>query len=79
MLEFMSFHHRYMPVGLLENGPLPMNERRPSWTGRDDMESLLGSEDSRDWVKLSEMFLGKAAESFNFIPKHKTNMVEGEG
>lgn len=78
MLEFMSFHHRYVPVGLLER-PLAMNERSPQWTGRNEMETLLGSEDFRDWIKISEMFLGKAADSFNFIPKHKTNMVEGEG
>lgn len=36
-------------------------------------ETLLASGDSRDWVKISEMFLGKSPDSFNFLPKHKSN------
>lgn len=37
----------------------------------------LASTDSRDWVKISEMFLGKSPEDFNFIPKHKSNSYGG--
>jgi hypothetical protein len=40
----------------------------------------LASTDSRDWVKISEMFLGKSPADFNFIPKHKSNSYgSGEG
>lgn len=80
MLEFMSFHHRYTPVGLLEHGPLPINERPPVLAYRNEQERLLASEDCGDWIKISDMFLGPASEQFRFIPKHKANAhVETEG
>lgn len=79
MLEFMSFHHRYTPVGLLEHGPLPMNERAPPLVFRNEQEKLLASTDAGDWIKISEMFLGKASGQFKFIPKHKANGTEVEG
>lgn len=56
-----------------------MNDRVPKWSGRDELEALLGSTDSADWVKITEMFLGKAPPSFSFIPKHKANSSEAEG
>ena len=42
-------------------------------------ETLLSSADSRDWVKISEMFLGPAPEAWSFIPKHKSNSHESQG
>ena len=42
-------------------------------------ETLLSSPDSRDWVKLSEMFLGPAPEAWTFLPKHKSNAYESQG
>lgn len=42
-------------------------------------ETLLASDDSRDWVRVSEMFLGPAPERWSFTPKHKSNAVETQG
>ncbi|CAG8650207.1 16855_t:CDS:10, partial [Cetraspora pellucida] len=47
--EWMSFLYRYIPVGLLEVLPQRINERPPSFRGRDELETLLASEDSNDW------------------------------
>ena len=62
---------RYVPLGILERLPPKINDRPPFWRGRDDMETLLGSHDCRDWIKISEMFLGPGPENFFFTPKHK--------
>ncbi|EGW33172.1 uncharacterized protein SPAPADRAFT_60480 [Spathaspora passalidarum NRRL Y-27907] len=76
MCEFLSFTHRYIPVGILERLPPKINERPPKWMGRNDMETLLASTDYKDWIKITELFLGKAGEDFQFIPKHKSNAYE---
>lgn len=71
--DFMSFFHRYVPMGICERYPVKLNERPPQWKGRDEIETMLGSLDSNDWIKLSEKFLGPVEASFNFTPKHKSN------
>ncbi len=43
MLEWLSFLHRYVPVGILEYPPQRMNERVPVFSGRSDLETLLSS------------------------------------
>ncbi|OBA25124.1 FMN-linked oxidoreductase [Hanseniaspora valbyensis NRRL Y-1626] len=53
--EFMSFFHRYIPIGILEKQN-KLNERPSSFFGRNDLETLLSSPDSEDWIKVSEMF-----------------------
>ncbi|KAK9473872.1 uncharacterized protein V1510DRAFT_391090 [Dipodascopsis tothii] len=79
LCELLSFTHRYVPVGLLEVLPPRIQDRPPLWRGRNELETLLGSGDYRDWVKISEMFLGPAHESFNFVPKHRSNAYDAEG
>ena len=75
LLEWLSFLHRYVPVALLEHsrGPQRINQRPPHYFGRCDLETLLASNNSQDWVRISEMLLGKVDEDFVFVAKHKTN------
>ncbi|CAM9173462.1 unnamed protein product [Chrysoparadoxa australica] len=53
LLEWLSFLHRYIPVGLLEHLPQHINERPPPFVGRSDLETLLSSGNSGDWVKVA--------------------------
>ncbi|XP_013181188.1 PREDICTED: tRNA-dihydrouridine(47) synthase [NAD(P)(+)]-like [Papilio xuthus] len=73
LLEWLSFLYRYVPVGLLERPPQKINERPPTYIGRDDLETLMASSNCSDWVKISEMFLGPVPDGFVFLPKHKAN------
>ncbi|XP_018336650.1 tRNA-dihydrouridine(47) synthase [NAD(P)(+)]-like [Agrilus planipennis] len=73
LLEWLSFLHRYVPVGLLETPPQKMNQRPPKYVGRNDLETLMASSSSMDWIKISEMLLGPVPEGFQFLPKHKAN------
>jgi tRNA-dihydrouridine synthase 3 len=77
----MSFFHRYVPIGILEAQSVPshLHDRPPRWVGRSELETLLGSRDARDWIRISEMFLGKTPEGWSFTPKHKSNSVDAEG
>ncbi|KAI9899185.1 hypothetical protein N3K66_005646 [Trichothecium roseum] len=79
LLEWLSFAHRYVPVGLLEYLPPSMNDRPPAYRGRNDLETLMASQNYKDWVKISEMFLGPTHPGFQFAPKHKSNAYEAEG
>lgn len=75
LLEWMSFLHRYVPAGLVEHMP-KMNERPPAFVPRSDLEGMLASANCADWVKISEMLLGKVGPGFQFTPKHKANSYE---
>ncbi|KAI7375157.1 hypothetical protein KC336_g20056, partial [Hortaea werneckii] len=81
LLEWLSFACRYVPVGLLEYLPPRFGDRPPAFRGRDELETLLSSGNYKDWIKISEMFLGPAHKDFNFQPKHKSNSyeIEAEG
>ncbi|KAL9086617.1 MAG: hypothetical protein Q9165_007060 [Trypethelium subeluteriae] len=81
LLEWLNFTHRYVPEGLLEVLPPKINERPPAYKGRNELETLLASENYKDWIKISEMFLGPAHKDFQFEPKHKSNSfeIEAEG
>ena len=52
LLEWLSFLYRYVPVGLLEWPPQRINERPPCYTGRDELETLMASNNCQDWVKI---------------------------
>ena len=73
LLEWLSFAHRYVPHGILKYPPQRINERLPIYKGRTELETLLSSPNSDDWVKISEMFLGKVRDDFQFVAKHKAN------
>jgi tRNA-dihydrouridine synthase 3 len=52
LLEWLSFAHRYVPLGLLEHLPPNIQDRPPRFKGRDDLETLLASENYKDWIKI---------------------------
>ncbi|ESZ92157.1 hypothetical protein SBOR_7452 [Sclerotinia borealis F-4128] len=81
LLEWLSFAHRYVPAGILEHLPPSLQDRPPAYKGRNDLETLLASDNYMDWMKISEMFLGPAHKDFKFQPKHKSNSyeIEAEG
>ena len=73
MLEWLSYLCRYIPIGLLEVLPQKVGWRPPSYKGRSDLETLLSSFDPKDWIKISEMLLGKVPDGHTFTAKHKSN------
>ncbi|TMW64849.1 hypothetical protein Poli38472_009016 [Pythium oligandrum] len=78
LLEWQSFLCRYIPVGLLEVLPQQINNRPAPYYGRNDLETLMASDQAVDWVKISEMLLGPVPEGFQFQPKHKANAYARE-
>lgn len=52
LLEWLSFAHRYVPIGLLEYLPPALNDRPPAYRGRNDMETLMASDNYKDWIKI---------------------------
>lgn len=73
LLEWLSFLHRYIPVGLLEYPPQKINQRPPYYRGRDELETLMASPNCADWLRISEMLLGPVPDNYHFLPKHKAN------
>lgn len=72
LLEWLSFTCRYVPLGILEQGPPQINWRPRAYIGRSDLETKLGSPLAQDWIEITEMVLGKVPEGFTFVPKHKS-------
>lgn len=52
LLEWLSFARRYVPIGLLEVLPPRLNERPPAYRGRNELETLMASENYKDWIKI---------------------------
>ena len=52
LLEYLNFAYRYIPVGLLEHLPPSMHDRPPSYRGRNDLETLMASNNYKDWIKI---------------------------
>ena len=59
LMEWLSFLHRYVPVGLMERPDVStkLNLRPPGYYARTDLESLMASEEQADWLKLADMVL----------------------
>ncbi|KAH9696650.1 tRNA-dihydrouridine(47) synthase (NAD(P)(+))-like [Citrus sinensis] len=76
LLEWLSYTCRYIPVGLLDVIPQRLNWRPPAYYGRDDLETLMASDSAADWIRISEMLLGKVPDGFTFAPKHKSNAYD---
>lgn len=52
LLEWLSFACRYVPVGMLEYLPPNIQDRPPRFRGRDELETLMASDNYRDWIKI---------------------------
>lgn len=54
LLEWLSFLYRYVPFGMLANPPQKINQRPEydSYLARDDLETLMGSNKSSNWIKI---------------------------
>ena len=61
LLEWLSFSHRYVPVGLLEHPAAVLNWRTPAYVGRNDLETLFASDHPADWVRTSSPMIAFCA------------------
>jgi tRNA-dihydrouridine synthase 3 len=52
LLEWLSFAHRYVPIGILEHLPPSLQDRPPAYRGRNELETLLASDNYKDWIKI---------------------------
>jgi tRNA-dihydrouridine synthase 3 len=57
LLEWLSFSCRYVPIGLLEHLPPNIQDRPPAFRGRDDLETLMSSDNYKDWIKIRQVVL----------------------
>lgn len=77
LLEALSFLYRYIPLGLMQGmTPMKIGWRPPRYMGRNDLETLMASSNSEDWIRLSELLICPAPQGFKFVPKHKSNSYD---
>lgn len=64
LLEWLSFTHRYVPMGIIEQDKVPqrINQKPPLYRGRGDLETLLSSPHVDDWIEISRILLGPLPE-----------------
>ena len=53
LLEWLSFAHRYVPIGILAHLPPSLQDRPPAYRGRNELETLLASDNYLDWIKIA--------------------------
>jgi tRNA-dihydrouridine synthase 3 len=53
LLEWLSFTYRYVPVGMLEHLPPRIQDRPPAFKCRNELETLLASDNYKDWIKIT--------------------------
>jgi tRNA-dihydrouridine synthase 3 len=68
-LAFVVVFVRNLPIYRLACIPPHTVSFRPPIS---ELETLLASRSTCDWVKISEMFLGPVNENFSFTPKHRS-------
>ena len=56
LLEWLSFMHRYIPVGLLEQPAAALTWRMPTYVGRNDLETLFASDHPANWVRCNSSY-----------------------
>ncbi|KAF2493657.1 FMN-linked oxidoreductase [Lophium mytilinum] len=52
LLEWLSFACRYVPVAMLEHLPPNIQDRAQPFKGRNELESLMSSDNYKDWIKI---------------------------
>ncbi|KAJ7061216.1 hypothetical protein C8F01DRAFT_1369442 [Mycena amicta] len=80
-------YHTFAPTPTLPGGTSAKHFPSNTATSRSALEggmslvteTLLASGDSRDWVRISEMFLGAPPERWGFTPKHQSSAYESQG
>eukprot|EP00656_Telonema_subtile_P001021 TRINITY_DN10486_c0_g1_i2.p1 TRINITY_DN10486_c0_g1~~TRINITY_DN10486_c0_g1_i2.p1 ORF type:complete len:596 (+),score=174.11 TRINITY_DN10486_c0_g1_i2:179-1966(+) len=81
LLEWMSFTHRYIPVGILGVEAARINWRPPRFTGRNDLETMMASNKVEDWLQVATLAglpAVKDVESYKFAPKHNSYAYDRE-
>lgn len=71
-------HTKIFYLNLFYTRQQKMQQRPPQFFGRCDLETLMGSSNSNDWVRISEMLLGPVGDDFLFVAKHKSNSYTAE-